>query len=273
MEGATPLSSPLTGKYKHLVLTNPMLSKDSTMVVFQIEDTERNYRIPYDAIEEMAEVPGVLRIDRHVNNVWDYQNGQPHCIISGSTGSGKSSCLIAYLKALKIQEARFAFIDPKWAELTSLGKEMKVPTSHTWEEVMNTMERAVELMKKRQKHSSRQFKAVFLVIEEAGALMMLAPDNKEKQRYLSLLKQLLLMGRSGNVHLISVMQSANATNCGGIELRSQYGVRILLGSPQQEELQFLFSNVETANFGKFAGLSYIEGFGVGRIQTPSRYVK
>lgn len=272
LSGATAISASLKGKWKSFVLYNARLSLNGTEVEFTYEDTSLDYRIAYNDTKALVPKVGQLRLDRRENNVWNFRTGTPHMIISGSTGSGKSQALSAYIQALATRKAMFRLVDPKHAELSELGKKLNVQVARNWDEALDTLNEVNDVMTTRQDNNDKRYKPLFLVIEEMGALMALAPSNKEKATYLSLLKRVLVMARSANIHIISVMQTATAENVGGIELRAQFGVRILLGSPQQEELQFLLpAGTPATAFGKFAGYVSIEGEGVNRIQTPSKY--
>lgn len=270
LNGATEITASLKRKWRPYMLLNGRLSRDGTSVLFTFENTSTNYRIKHDDYKTLAR-KGKLKLDKRVGNVWNFDQ-TPHVIISGATGSGKSQALDAYLRSLTMLKARFKFVDPKHAELSKLGAELHVPVARDFDEAIQVLTEVHREMGRRQ-NSEKHYVPLFLVIEEMGALNALAPTNKDKQAYLSLLKRILVMSRSANIHVISVMQTATADNIGGIEIRAQYGVKILLGSPQQEELQFLMpAGTPAIAFGKFAGYVYIEGNGINHIQTPSRYM-
>lgn len=274
LDGATAISSSLHGKFSNYVLLSPQLSQNNNEVIFTVENVTVNYRIERNDIQTLAPKKGVLRLDKRLINVWNYQTGTPHMIISGSTGSGKSQALAAYIAALATLKTQFKFIDPKNGELTELGSHKHIEVANDWDSSMRVMQEVIAILERRQSDATKNYHPLFLVIEEAAALLVMAPSNKDKQQYQQMLKRILVTARSANIHVISVMQIATADNIGGIELRAQYGVKILLGSPQQEELQFLFpAGTQATNMGKFAGLVYIEGQGVNRIQTPSQWAE
>lgn len=276
LNGMTEINASLTGRFRYFNLVNPKVNVQGNKVFFEVEDTRIDYRIAYDDYSTMCDEQGSLRLDYRQKNVWRYEE-TPHFLITGSTSSGKSQAISAYIRALYSQGVQFQFIDPKFAELSALGDELKIKVSHEWAEAVETLKMTTQRMKSRQKAMSRNKKLrpkpLFLVIEEAAALQILAPDAKAKKEYQRLLKEILVLGRSANCHVIAVMQAASAENVGGVELREQYGVKVILGSPTQEGLQFLMpAGVEPKTYGKFQGLIYFEGQGVRGIQTPTKYL-
>lgn len=142
-----------------------------------------------------------------------YKNmlSQPHLLIAGATGSGKSVVINGIMyTALFDSPARIQFIliDPKRVELVDFK-----PLPHTIKyasepvEMVQALEMAMEITESRYKAMQARHEkkytggAVYVVIDELADLM--TTDRRHVQ---PLLQRLAQIGRAANVHIIAATQ-------------------------------------------------------------------
>lgn len=153
--------------------------------------------------------------------VWDFE-GQPHMLITGGTGGGKTF-FIYTLIALLASVGRVHLADPKNSDLTYLNnfKAFKGAVASSTDEIMAQMKLAVELMEKRYKymneHPDRKMgenyryygmKPEFFIIDEWGAFISTLRGTGEAKLY-ELISPLVLKARQAGVFLIIATQKAS----------------------------------------------------------------
>lgn len=135
---------------------------------------------------------------------------QPHLLIAGATGSGKSVVINGIMyTALFDSPARIQFIliDPKRVELVDFK-----PLPHTIKyaepgEMVQALETAMEITESRYKAMQARHEkkytggAVYVVIDELADLM--TTDRRHVQ---PLIQRLAQIGRAANVHIIAATQ-------------------------------------------------------------------
>ena len=141
---------------------------------------------------------------------------QPHLLIAGATGSGKSVVINGLVyTALHDSPAavQFILIDPKRVELVDYR-----PLPHTLQyssepgEMVQALEKAMEITESRYKAMQRQRVkkyaggAVYVIVDELADLM--TTDHRHVQ---PLLQRLAQIGRAANVHIIAATQCPLAT--------------------------------------------------------------
>lgn len=146
---------------------------------------------------------------------WDMLK-QPHLLIAGATGSGKSVVINGLVyTALHDSPAavQFILIDPKRVELVDYR-----PLPHTLQyssepgEMVQALEKAMEITESRYKAMQRQRVkkyaggAVYVIVDELADLM--TTDRRHVQ---PLLQRLAQIGRAANVHIIAATQCPLAT--------------------------------------------------------------
>lgn len=141
---------------------------------------------------------------------------QPHLLIAGATGSGKSVVIngLVYTAMYDSPAAvQFILIDPKRVELVDYK-----PLPHTLMyasepgEMVEALEKAMEITESRYKAMQRQRVkkypggALYVIIDELADLMTTA-----RRQVQSLIQRLAQVGRAANVHIIAATQCPLAT--------------------------------------------------------------
>ena len=136
---------------------------------------------------------------------------QPHLLIAGSTGSGKSVLInsLIYTALYKSpNQCKFILIDPKRVELIDY-KPLPHTISYNSElpGILEALQTAIDLMETRYKTMQRQrlkksnATGIYIIIDEYADLIIQA--KKQVERYIIRLSQL---GRAANIHLILATQ-------------------------------------------------------------------
>lgn len=146
---------------------------------------------------------------------WDMLK-QPHLLIAGATGSGKSVVIngLVYTAMYDSPAAvQFILIDPKRVELVDYK-----PLPHTLMyasepgEMVEALEKAMEITESRYKAMQRQRVkkypggALYVIIDELADLMTTA-----RRQVQPLIQRLAQIGRAANVHIIAATQCPLAT--------------------------------------------------------------
>lgn len=141
---------------------------------------------------------------------------QPHLLIAGTTGSGKSVVIngLVYTAMYDSPAAvQFILIDPKRVELVDYK-----PLPHTLMyasepgEMVEALEKAMEITESRYKAMQRQRVkkypggALYVIIDELADLMTTA-----RRQVQPLIQRLAQIGRAANVHIIAATQCPLAT--------------------------------------------------------------
>lgn len=141
---------------------------------------------------------------------------QPHLLIAGATGSGKSVVIngLVYTAMYNSPAAvQFILIDPKRVELVDYK-----PLPHTLMyasepgEMVEALEKAMEITESRYKAMQRQRVkkypggALYVIIDELADLMTTA-----RRQVQPLIQRLAQIGRAANVHIIAATQCPLAT--------------------------------------------------------------
>jgi S-DNA-T family DNA segregation ATPase FtsK/SpoIIIE len=141
---------------------------------------------------------------------------QPHLLIAGATGSGKSVVIngLVYTAMYDSPAAvQFILIDPKRVELVDYK-----PLPHTLMyasepgEMVEALEKAIEITESRYKAMQRQRVkkypggALYVIIDELADLMTTA-----RRQVQPLIQRLAQVGRAANVHIIAATQCPLAT--------------------------------------------------------------
>jgi S-DNA-T family DNA segregation ATPase FtsK/SpoIIIE len=192
---------------------------------------------------------------------------QPHVLVAGTTGSGKSGCINAMLSSILLRatpnEVRLVLVDPKQVELNHyesiphlltpvissprLAANALANLIKEMEERYSIMSRArtrnlVELNRMRQREGERPLPYILCVIDELADLMMVAPGEVED--YIIRLAQksravgihLLLATQRPSADIITGMIKANVPARIAFAVSSQTDSRVILDQNGAESL-------------------------------------
>lgn len=168
----------------------------------------------------------------------------PHLLVGGSSGSGKSCLINCIVKSLlnKYKDIYFLIVDVKRVEFMDYKNNKQIiATAHTSTEAYNYFEKFINIMynrfnqleKKGAKNiteynkntpEAEQMKHFFILVDETADLLL---DNKNIKTQLQKLTQL---GRAVGLHVITATQ---APNCKTIptEIKININARIALQVP------------------------------------------
>ncbi|NJL06369.1 MAG: DNA translocase FtsK, partial [Chloroflexaceae bacterium] len=213
----------------------------------------------------------------------------PHLLVAGSTGSGKSVAINAFLCGLLLkhtpEDLKLIMVDPKMVELIVYNH---IP--HLLSPVVTELERVVPTLKWATREMERRYKVfaryacrnlesyrqlarrradlepmpyIVIVIDELADLMMMAPD--EVETYICRLAQ---MARATGIHLIIATQrpsvdvitgliKANFPSRIAFAVSSQVDSRVILDGPGAEQLlgrgDMLFMAAEASRLVRIQG--------------------
>src|SRR3712207_2842088 len=192
---------------------------------------------------------------------------QPHILVAGTTGSGKSGCVNAMLSSILLRatpnDVRMVLIDPKQVELNlyesiphlltpvvtspRLAANVLANLIREMEERYSLMSRArtrnlVELNRVRAREGERPLPYVLCVIDELADLMMIAPGEVEdaiirlaqKSRAVGI--HLLLATQRPSADIITGMIKANVPARIAFAVSSQTDSRVILDQNGAESL-------------------------------------
>lgn len=177
---------------------------------------------------------------------------QPHLLIAGATGSGKSVVIngIIYTQLLHCPDrSAFVLLDPKRVELVQY-KDCPHVLLYASEpdDMVRALQRSVDLIERRyrqmQAERVRKYSGsdVYIVIDELADLM-----TTDRRRVLPLLQRICQIGRAAKVHVIAATQcplakviptevKVNFDARVGLRTRSAQDSRNILGSAGCEDL-------------------------------------
>lgn len=177
---------------------------------------------------------------------------QPHLLVAGATGSGKSVVINGIIAtALKDSPAavQFIFIDPKRVELIDY-KQLPHTLQYACEpgDMVQALQLAIDTTESRYKEMQRKHLkqypggAVYVVIDELADLM-----TTNKKAVQPIIQRLAQIGRAANMHIIAATQcplsaviptpiKVNFDSRVGLRTRSKQDSRNILGLPGCETL-------------------------------------
>lgn len=226
----------------------------------------------------------------------DYDfNKAVHVAITGNTGSGKSTALRYFLE-LYSRLGKVVLIDPKISDGSRWARnkpniQLTIPNSNDRPEdflprVNETLATAIQELNQRQRllfersdsistdYRELGVQPIFIVIDEVASLSV-GLKKSFLDEFHALLTQIALLGREAGVFLTLSLQEARADLL-PVPVRSQMGVRILLGRIDKNTAQFLFPELESGYplpiGGKGTGIVSIndgEHFGIEPISMPT----
>lgn len=140
---------------------------------------------------------------------------QPHLLVAGATGSGKSVLVNGIISTLLLgspARVKFILIDPKMVELRRYsGLPHVLRYANTDAEILEALQYAQQLTDQRFREMERQRVTeysgsdVYVIIDELAALM-----TRQKRAVLPILQYLGMVARAAHVHIIACTQTVKA---------------------------------------------------------------
>lgn len=188
----------------------------------------------------------------------------PHLLIAGSTGSGKSVCVNAFMCSILFratpEEVKFILVDPKRVELTGYNDipHLLTPVIVEPAKVVSALKWATQTMDKRYKmlaevgvkniHDYNELAGlasmpnIVIVIDELADVMLFAPAEVEES-----ITRIAQMARAVGIHLVLATQrpsvdvltgliKANVPTRIAFNVASMTDSRVILDSPGAEKL-------------------------------------
>ena len=188
---------------------------------------------------------------------------QPHLLIAGSTGSGKSVLINSLIyTALHRSPAtvKFILIDPKRVELSdykTLPHVIRYASEHN--QIAEALNAAVNLMEDRfremQKERIKEYDGsnVYIIIDEFADLM-----TTQKKQTLPCLQRIAQLGRAARVHLIAATQRPTKDIVNG-QIKVNMDSRVALRCPTAQD---------SRNIINVKGAENLPRYGYGIYLTP-----
>ena len=243
------LDSFSTALPERYIVEDYYITQDNASIIIEYEDI-KNYKSEMYSLEEYkAKIehtrPLELYFDqKHIVNLMDY----PHFLLSGSSGSGKSYLAQELIIQAIIKKWEVVILDIKRSYgLFKAYTEYYYETDDIMEKLKSIEAEMSERMARLQPELDRNpralavdigYKPKLVLIEEYISLQS-ALDKKQKEELERIVKNLSVLARQSNIHIIIVMQAAGTENIQATT-RSNL-IKVLLGNAQ--------SNIMTATFG------------------------
>ena len=232
------------------------------------------YEIAINRIDSRISIDNVIvkgsKLQLMKDVSWDFIE-EPHLLIGGGTGGGKTVVLMTIIYAL----AKIGFIDicdPKNSDLAGLKK---IPVFHnrvytSKEDIINCFKENVDFMEKRYKlmSSSHKFQAgknfthydmkpKFILVDEWAALMAkIDRDYSQQAELMEYLSQLVLEGRQAGVFIIFAMQRPDGEFI-KTALRDNFMKRLSVGHLESTGYDMMFGDANKSK--EFKKLDEING--------------
>lgn len=181
------------------------------------------------------------RIPLNSELTWDFAKLNPHGLIGGGTGAGKSYALYGLILNLLERGANVYVCDPKQSDLSmlrfALGDDHVASSPNAiagiCRKVNEVMQERYQMMQKPENFgkdaSDLNLDPVVLVFDEVAAFRAIA-DKKVSLEVTDYVKSLVLQGRQALCEVVLCMQQPNVESVGGSDIRDQCGLRLLMGN-------------------------------------------
>lgn len=243
------LDSFSTALPERYIVEDYYISQNNAEVIIRYEDMKNYIPEHYSITDYIHKIKSLGLFDlyfdkKHIVNI----NDHPHFLISGASGSGKSYLANEIVIQAIIKEWQVVICDLK----RSYGL-YRAYADYSYEiddiiEKLQSVESEMNLrMQKLQPELDKNpralavdigYKPMLVVIEEYISLIS-SLDKKQKEEVERCVKNISVLARQSNIHLMIVMQSAGTENINSTT-RSNL-TKVLLGNAQ--------SNIMTATFG------------------------
>ncbi len=243
------LDSFSTALPERYIVEDYYISQNNAEVIIIYEDMKNYVPEKYSITEYISKIKVQDRLSfyfdkKHIVNVNDY----PHFLISGASGSGKSYLANEIVIQAIVKEWQVVILDLKrsyglYKAYTDYHYEIDDILEKLQSVESEMSERLEELQPELDKNPRALavdigYKPMLVIIEEYISLQS-SLDKKKKEELERIVKNISVLARQSNIHLMIVMQSAGTEN---IQATTRSNLtKVLLGNAQ--------SNIMTATFG------------------------
>lgn len=235
----------------------------------------KTYKLAYSAFLNRIKVTDVNYSDKGIQlmkNLWWNPIDDPHLLVVGGTGGGKTVLLRTLIRALA-KEGVVDIGDPKQADFVTMDeqKAFEGRISYKVEDIVSMIERGVDIMfaryayirQKRAENGDKDMKKFyeyglepyFLVCDEYNALCAML-DFQTRQRLDNAMGQFLLLGRQAGCFGIIAMQKPSREDLGS-KLQANINFRISVGRLDGVGYDLTFGEVNTNK--EFKYVKYLGG--------------
>ena len=202
---------------------------------------------------------------------------QPHLLLAGVTGSGKTTFLNYLIIEMKKMQADIFICDPKRSDLASLkniiGADYVASDTNNIAKLSRIVKEKMEQRFIDYKENAENFvygysfvdyklKPVFIIFDELGAFRASA-DKKVFTETMANLTEVILKGREMGVFCVLSTQQPNANNI-PTELRDNLSVRLAMGNMSSEAYRMVFGedikDLQAVN-AMGSGYIFLDGLG------------
>jgi S-DNA-T family DNA segregation ATPase FtsK/SpoIIIE len=226
--------------------------------------------------EETIKYNNSTIIPLNTNLSWDIKR-QPHALVCGVSGGGKTTYIFYLLIELLKMKSTLYICDPKASDLGSLkyilGEEFVATEPNHISRVIRQAKEEMANRYKTYKDNPENFKfgasyvdyklnALVIIFDEMGAFRA-AADKKNYSETMANLTEIVLKGREMGVFVILSTQQANSNNI-PTELRENLSMRVALGNIGNEGYRMIFgeSNNNVQSISTTGGAYiYLDGLG------------
>lgn len=235
----------------------------------------KTYKLAYSAFLNRIKVTDVNYTDKGIQlmkNLYWNPVDDPHLLVVGGTGGGKTVLLRTLIRALA-KEGVVDIGDPKQADFVTMSeqKAFEGRISYKAEDIVSMIERGVDIMfsryayirQKRAEYGDKDMKKYyeyglepyFLVCDEYNALCAML-DFQTRQRLDNAMGQFLLLGRQAGCFAVIAMQKPSREDLGS-KLQANINFRISVGRLDEVGYDLAFGEVNRNK--EFKYVKYLAG--------------
>lgn len=243
----------------------------------ELKESYIEYTLLYNLYENRIDIHEMVVKDntmKLMKNLHWKINKQPHMLITGGTGSGKTYFILALITSLAKSNAVLSILDPKNADLSDLSAVLPNVYSDKEDIIKSILQfesgmvQQSEDMKRHPGYKTGEDYAYlglpphFLVFDEFIAFMAML-DRKQFETVTSALMRVAMLGRQAGYFLILACQRPDSKYFGD-GVRDQFNYRIALGRVSDLGYTMLFGENEKEFYLKdIKGRGYVDsGIGV-----------
>lgn len=235
----------------------------------------KTYKMAYSAFLNRIKVTDVNYSDKGIQlmkNLWWNPIDDPHLLVVGGTGGGKTVLLRTLIRALaKVGVADIG--DPKQGDFVTMAEQKAFEGRISYEvnDIVEMIERAVGIMfaryaymrQKREENGDKDMKKFyeyglepyFLVCDEYNALCAML-DFQTRQRLDNAMGQFLLLGRQAGCFAVIAMQKPSREDLGS-KLQANINFRVSVGRLDEVGYDLAFGEVNRNK--EFKYVKYLAG--------------